>query len=58
MRIGVFGGTFDPVHNIHLFVAESARLMEGLDRVLFVPSSKAHYRGKPLAAPEHRSANR
>lgn len=56
MRIGVFGGTFDPVHNIHLFVAESARLMAGLDRVLFVPNSKAHYRAKPLAAPEHRCA--
>ena len=56
MRIGVFGGTFDPIHNIHLFVAESARVMEGLDRVLFVPTSKAHYRGKPLAAAEHRCA--
>lgn len=56
MRIGVFGGTFDPIHNIHLFVAESARLMEKLDRVLFVPTSKMHYRGKPQAAPEHRVA--
>lgn len=56
MRIGVFGGTFDPVHNIHLFVAESARLMEGLDRVLFVPTSTVHYRNKPEAPPEHRCA--
>ncbi len=38
MRIGVFGGTFDPIHNAHLFVAESARLLERLDRVLFVPT--------------------
>ena len=44
MRLGIFGGTFDPIHNIHLFVAESARLMEGLDRVLFVPTNKVHYR--------------
>lgn len=56
MRIGVFGGTFDPIHNIHLFVAESARLMEGLDRVLFVPTNNVHYRSKPEAAPEHRCA--
>lgn len=56
MRIGVFGGTFDPPHNIHLFVAESARLMERLDRVLFVPTSNVHYRSKPEAPPEHRCA--
>lgn len=56
MRLGVFGGTFDPIHNIHLFVAESARLMEQLDRVLFVPTSNVHYRNKPNAAPEHRCA--
>jgi nicotinate-nucleotide adenylyltransferase len=56
MRIGVFGGTFDPIHNIHLFVAESARHMEHLDRVLFVPTNKMHYRAKPQAPPEHRVA--
>jgi nicotinate-nucleotide adenylyltransferase len=56
MRLGIFGGTFDPVHNIHLFVAESARLMERLDRVLFVPTNNVHYRAKPQAAPEHRCA--
>lgn len=56
MRLGIFGGTFDPVHNVHLFVAESARLMEDLDRVLFVPTNNVHYRGKPEAAMEHRCA--
>lgn len=35
-RIGVFGGTFDPVHSAHIAVAESARRSLGLDRVLFV----------------------
>jgi nicotinate-nucleotide adenylyltransferase len=56
MKIGVFGGTFDPIHNAHLFVAESARLLERLDRVLFVPTSNTHYRDKPQADAAHRCA--
>lgn len=56
MRLGIFGGTFDPVHNIHLFVAESARLMEGLDRVLFVPTRRVHYRKEAEVSAEHRCA--
>ncbi len=49
MKLGIFGGTFDPVHNAHLFVAESARWLERLDRVIFVPTSKSHHRGAPRA---------
>jgi nicotinate-nucleotide adenylyltransferase len=56
MRIGVFGGTFDPIHNAHLFVAESARLLERLDRVLFLPTGNQHYRDKPQADAAHRCA--
>jgi nicotinate-nucleotide adenylyltransferase len=56
MRVGVFGGTFDPIHNAHLFVAESARVLERLDRVLFVPTSNQHYRDKPKADVVHRCA--
>jgi nicotinate-nucleotide adenylyltransferase len=56
MKIGVFGGTFDPIHNAHLFVAESARILERLDRVLFVPTSNQHYRDKPQADAAHRCA--
>jgi nicotinate-nucleotide adenylyltransferase len=56
MKVGVFGGTFDPVHNAHLFVAESARMMERLDRVLFVPTNNQHYREKPQADAAHRCA--
>jgi nicotinate-nucleotide adenylyltransferase len=39
MRIGVFGGTFNPPHTGHLIVAETARESLGLDKVLFVPCS-------------------
>ena len=38
MRLGVLGGTFDPVHLGHLRLAETAREQMGLDRVVFVPA--------------------
>ncbi|HET9030098.1 MAG TPA: nicotinate-nucleotide adenylyltransferase [Candidatus Aquilonibacter sp.] len=56
MRLGIFGGTFDPIHNAHLFLAESARIMEQLDRVLFVPTKLQHYRNAAIVSAEHRCA--
>ena len=56
MKLGIFGGTFDPIHNAHLFVAESARLLEGLDRVLWVPTNNQHYRNAAQVSAEHRCA--
>jgi len=56
MRLGIFGGTFDPIHNAHCFVAESARLLERLDGILFVPTGNQHYRAKPQADAAHRCA--
>ena len=47
MRIGLFGGTFDPVHLGHLRAAESAREALALDRVLLVPSAVPPHRGAP-----------
>jgi nicotinate-nucleotide adenylyltransferase len=38
LRIGLFGGTFDPIHLGHLIIAEEARERAELDRVVFVPS--------------------
>ncbi len=52
MRLGVFGGSFDPVHNGHLFVAEAVREACALDRVLFVPTREGkHYRDGAMSAP-------
>jgi nicotinate-nucleotide adenylyltransferase len=39
-RLGVLGGTFDPVHLGHLAIAEEAREALGLERVLFVPAGR------------------
>lgn len=40
MRVGIFGGTFDPVHIGHLITAEQSREQAGLDQVWFVPSAR------------------
>jgi nicotinate-nucleotide adenylyltransferase len=50
MSLGIFGGSFDPVHNGHLFVAEAVREACGLSRVLFVPSRQGNHRVLPLTA--------
>lgn len=55
MRLGLFGGTFDPIHNAHLFVAEGVRVALDLDRVIFLPSKGVRHRDEaPSAPPTHR----
>jgi nicotinate-nucleotide adenylyltransferase len=55
MRIGVYGGSFDPVHIGHLIAAECAREQARLDRVVFVPAAAPpHKPGRILADGRHR----
>ena len=57
MRLGIMGGTFDPIHNGHLFVAEEARTHFRLNNVLFVPNgSPPHKREDGMTAATHRYA--
>lgn len=57
MNLGILGGTFDPIHHAHLFIAEEARARYALDRVLIVPNAlPPHKQTYPVSAPAHRVA--
>lgn len=49
-RIGVLGGTFDPVHNGHIFIAEAAILEYALDIVLLTPAAQQWQKGEHASA--------
>jgi nicotinate-nucleotide adenylyltransferase len=46
LRLGIFGGTFNPVHVGHLVLAETLRERLSLDRVLFVPAGEPPHKGR------------
>lgn len=55
--IGVFGGTFDPIHRAHLELAQAALDQLALDRVIFIPAGHPWLKaGQPLAPGCHRLA--
>ncbi|ADH85852.1 nicotinate-nucleotide adenylyltransferase [Desulfurivibrio alkaliphilus] len=56
-RIGVLGGTFDPVHNGHLVLAQAARREFALDRVWLIPAAQPpHKLDEPVTPFAHRAA--
>jgi nicotinate-nucleotide adenylyltransferase len=57
MKIGLFGGTFDPIHRGHIALAQAAREKFGLTRVLFVPANiPPHKLQQPITSFAHRYA--
>ena len=54
-RIGIMGGTFDPIHYGHLAAAEAARVEFGLSKVIFIPAgSPPHKQSQKISDAEHR----
>ena len=51
MRLALFGGTFDPIHNGHLAMAREAVRRCRLDRVLFVPANRPPHKASGTRAP-------
>lgn len=57
MRLGLFGGTFDPPHVGHILAASDAVEALGLDRLLFIPAAMQPFKqGAVVASPQQRLA--
>lgn len=51
MKIGVFGGTFDPPHKTHLAIARTAKEFLSLDEVIFVPANQNPLKSRRIVTP-------
>jgi nicotinate-nucleotide adenylyltransferase len=49
-KIGIYGGSFDPIHHGHLILAREAREQLDLAMVIFVPAAVSPFKGAPLAS--------
>ncbi len=56
MRLGLFGGTFDPPHNGHLQLAAAARAQLALDRVLWIVTADPPHKDDSISPVAHRLA--
>ncbi|NQW93706.1 MAG: nicotinate (nicotinamide) nucleotide adenylyltransferase [Polaromonas sp.] len=56
MKIGVFGGAFDPPHNAHLALAQTALRELAMDALHVIPTGQAWHKARPLSPAEHRLA--
>ncbi len=54
MRIGLFAGTFNPIHNGHLIIAETALSQFNLDKIYFLPSGNPPHKESNLIHKNHR----
>jgi len=52
-RIGIFGGTFDPVHNGHLYIANALRAALDLERVVWVPAGRPPHKTGQIVSSDH-----
>ncbi len=52
MKVGIMGGTFDPIHLGHLATAESVREIFQLDEILFIPAARPPHKVEKLVTPE------
>lgn len=56
MKLGILGGTFNPIHYGHLRAAEEAREIVGIDKIIFVPSGNPPLKNQDLIDASHRYA--
>jgi nicotinate-nucleotide adenylyltransferase len=56
LRVGILGGTFDPVHSAHLAVASAALRALGLEKIIWLPTGNPPYRPAPVVRAAHRVA--
>lgn len=54
MKLGIMGGTFNPIHYGHLRPAEEIRERLRLDKVIFIPSARPPHKETEIIAPQHR----